>query len=338
MRRQTTDSEFDRLLDGFAALFDDWRFPVFIISTLLFFWLMVVGFLTIPTGDSGVSAFARDFRTWCFNYDPATGQMDWFYVGVMLSKPLFLAGIVALIWWEQLGIAWRRVGSELALVAGLALVGVGLVGISFVFVGEPDPTIDGDYPFPAERLRTAIEPPDFELPDQTGEKLSLDDLEGDVVVVTAVYATCWDSCPVILSELRGVTDQFESHHDDLTVVGITLDPDNDGPEELTALADRHGVEPPLYRLLHGEHDEVNRVLDEFSVSRQLDEQRGEIDHANLFIVIDRSGDIAYRITLGDRTEPWLSRAIELLLDEGVEEAARTDGRSWTSPDELEASR
>ena len=307
----TTERVIDRVADAVAG----WRFAALIIAVLVFFEILLVGLLAVPTSDSGFGAFARDFRTWCFNYDPATGTMDWFYVGVMLSQPLGLAAIVGVVWRRQLSGVWQRGVGELLLIAGIALLGVGLVGISFLFVGEPDVTMDGEYPFPAERIRTAIEPPQFELLDHTGEAVSLEELQGKVVVVTAVYATCGASCPIILTELRRVTEQFEEHHHELAVLGITLDPERDGPEELTRLADRHRVEAPLYRLLHGDPDEVNRVLDDFSVSRIPDEERGEIDHANLFIVIDRQGKIAYRIALGDRTEQWLSRALEHLLAE-----------------------
>ena len=316
MTMQPEQSVLSAISDWIRDAMEGWRFATLAIATLVFFELMLIAMLAIPTSDTGVGAFARDFRTWCFNYDPATGQMDWFYVTVMLSQPLGLVALIGLIWRRQLVEAWRTVGGEMALISGIALIGVGIIGISFVFVGEPDQSIDGEYPFPAERIRTAIEPPQFELLDHTGEAVSLEELRGKVVVVTAVYATCGESCPIILTQLRRITDEMVDDHDDLAIVGITLDPERDGPQELTGLAERHRVDAPLYRLLHGEPDEVNRVLDEFSVARIPDEERGEIDHANLFIVIDRDGKIAYRIGLGDRTENWLTRALHHLLDEG----------------------
>ncbi len=312
-------AKLDVAIAWLARSLGGWRFPALAIFTLLFFVALLIGLLAIPPTDAGVGAFARDVRTWCFNYDPATGEMDWFYVLVMLSKPMALAGLIAAIWHSPLLDACHRGKGEIALIAGIALIGVGVVGISFVFAGKPNTDIDGEYPFPAERIRTDIAPPEFTLPDHTGEEVSLADFQDQVVVVTAVYATCGESCPIILSTLRTVTDQFEEYHDELTVLGITLDPERDSPEDLHSLADRHRVGAPLYRLLHGDPDEVNRVLDEFSFARTPIGDRGQIDHANLFIVIDRQGVIAYRITLGDRTENWLSRALEHLLSEGTEQ-------------------
>ena len=315
MRQGQEKTDIERFVHWLADAMQGWRFAALAVFTLVFFTVFLIAVLMIPTGETGIGAFARDVRTWCFNYDPATGEMDWFYVTVMLSKPLVIAGLVALIWHSQLIEAVKGVGGELALVAGIAVIGVGLVGVTFFVVGEPNADVDGEYPFPAERIRTAIEPPEFTLFDQNGEELTLSELEGKVVVVTAIYATCWDSCPIILDQMRDVTDAIGVDADELVVVGITLDPERDNEELLTNLANRHRVSSPQYRLLHGDPDKVNRVLDDFSVARSLNEERNEIDHANLFIVIDRDGSIAYRITLGDRTESWLTRAIELLLRE-----------------------
>ena len=316
MERTPENSKMQRIVQGFSEVMSGWKFPSFAIFTLIFFEILMIGLLAIPTSEAGVGAFARDFRTWCFNYDPATGQMDWFYVTVMLSQPLALAGLIGFVWRQPLADAWKGEGASLALVAGVALLGVGLVGITFVFVGEPDQSIDGQYPFPAERIRTAITPPSVELLDQNEEEFSLEAMRGKVVVVTAIYARCGESCPIILTQLRRITDAMEVEADELVVVGITLDPERDGAKELTQLADRHRVGAPLYRLLHGDSDRINDILDGFSFARIPDEERGEIDHANLFIVIDRDGKIAYRISLGERTESWLTRAVEVLLEEG----------------------
>ena len=42
---------------------------------------------------------------------------------------------------------------------------------------------------------------------------------------------------------------------------------------------------------------------------------GEIDHANLFILIDRNRKIAYRFSLGEIQEAWMIDAIQSLIQE-----------------------
>jgi cytochrome oxidase Cu insertion factor (SCO1/SenC/PrrC family) len=41
------------------------------------------------------------------------------------------------------------------------------------------------------------------------------------------------------------------------------------------------------------------------------------DRANLFLLVDRGGRLAYRFTVGEQQERWLEQAIALLLDEPV---------------------
>ena len=51
------------------------------------------------------------------------------------------------------------------------------------------------------------------------------------------------------------------------------------------------------------------------VARKRDPETGVIDHANLFLLIDREGRLAYRLGLGERQQRWLTSALRVLLDE-----------------------
>ena len=84
---------------------------------------------------------------------------------------------------------------------------------------------------------------------------------------------------------------------------------------LRDLASRHGVSAPAYQFLTGPAKDVNGVLDRLQIARKKDPHSGVIDHANLFIVLDRNGTVAYRFTLGERQERWLGQALKLLVRE-----------------------
>jgi protein SCO1 len=107
----------------------------------------------------------------------------------------------------------------------------------------------------------------------------------------------------------------ESQRRDLTVVGITLDPENDTPERLGDMARGQEVKAPLWNLVTGEPAKVERTLDLLSVARQRDPKTGVIDHSNLFILVDRAGRVAYRLTLGKQQQQWLVSALQVLLAE-----------------------
>jgi cytochrome oxidase Cu insertion factor (SCO1/SenC/PrrC family) len=102
---------------------------------------------------------------------------------------------------------------------------------------------------------------------------------------------------------------------DLTIVGITLDPENDTTERLADMAQGQEVTAPLFNFVTGEPAKVERVLDLLAVQRQRDPETGVIDHSNLFILVDRLGRVAYRLTLGKQQQRWLISALQVLLAE-----------------------
>jgi protein SCO1/2 len=141
-------------------------------------------------------------------------------------------------------------------------------------------------------------------------------LRGRVVLLTGVYASCSRTCPMILAEAKRVVAGLDPREaEDLQVIAVTLDPDHDTPEVLARLADAQGIAPPVWHLVTGEAARVERTLDRMGIARSRDPGTGIIDHANLFLLVDRQGRLAYRFTLGPRQERWLSTAVRLLLRE-----------------------
>lgn len=293
--------------------FASFRFPAFALSLLVFYKLLLLTALLLPVGDDALGRFAEEFKTWCFGYDPATGKLQPAYVLMMLSEPVALAGILVLVWWGPLAELWRSPRRGLPFAgAALAIVVAGASAFGLLRTGTPE----GELPFPADRLRTSLPAPRLALTDHEGRPVSLDELRGRVVVLTGVYATCGYTCPMILGQAkRAVAALSPPERADVTMLAVTLDPERDGPAELARMAEGQGVSAPAFRLATGPAEEVNRVLDALQIARRRDPETGVIDHANLFVVVDRSGRVAYRFTLGERQERWLESALRLLVAE-----------------------
>jgi protein SCO1/2 len=289
------------------------QFPVFALALMALYELLLVGLLFAPGGESGLGAFADEFRIWCYGWDPATGRFEWGYVASLIGPPAFLAAVVALMWAEPLRDALRRPARIAPAVLAAALIVAGAAA-SFAAIGAaPD---EGELPFPAEALRTAHRAPVLGLADPEGRPVDLATLRGRVVMLTAVYAACPHACPLILAQAKRAVDALSpAEREALRVVAVTLDPAADTPEVLAELARLHSLDAPLYTLATGSPPEVERVLDEMGVSRRRDPETGVIDHANLFLLVDRQGKVAYRLTLGERQERWLVSALHVLLGE-----------------------
>jgi protein SCO1/2 len=292
-------------------------FPAFVLCLMGFYELLLVAVLLIPSGTSSTAAFAEEFRIWCFGYDPATGRMEWGYVLAMLTPQMMLGGMIALLWWEPLRAVLLR-PRALVLHAAPAALLVAAAAIGFVAMSDRSAT-DAELPFPAEALRTSYHAPKIALVNQANEPLELAALRGNVVLLTAIYASCPSTCLGIMAESRrAMSELTPAERADLRVVAVTMDPSHDSTEVLAELARTHRLEAPAYNLLTGPPELVERALDDMGVARDRNPNTGIIDHTNLFLLIDRDGRVAYRFGLGARQQQWLTSALRILLREPIE--------------------
>jgi protein SCO1/2 len=290
--------------------------PAFALSLLFFFELLLVGLLLAPTAQTGLGAFAESFRIWCFGYDPATGTLEWAYVVSMLTTPIMLGSFFAVLWWEPLRQLLARPMAFVRLVAVAGLL-VGSAGGALALLGPE--AGQSEFPFPAESLRTALPAPELSLINQLEQPIDVAELRGKVVVLTAIYASCPHTCPRILAQAKNaIAELDEEERADLRLIAVTMDPKVDSPEVLSVLGGLHGLAPPLYNLATGEAPEVERILDDMGIARERDPETGIIQHANLFLLLDRQGKLAYRLGLGDQQQRWLVSALRVLLREGQE--------------------
>jgi protein SCO1/2 len=288
-------------------------FPAIAISVLVCWVVLLIGILMIPPAPTALGAFAEDFRIWCFGYDPATGRTEWAYVMAMVLPQLMLCGFILLFWWEPLRMLLRR-PVVATLHAGFGVLVVAGSAAGFAFSSAELGT--GELPFPAEDLRTSMRAPEVSLINQDGEPIDVSELRGHVVLLTAVYASCGHTCPMILQQTKAsVAEIDESLLPDLRVIAVTMDPENDSSDVLSMLAENHGIETPLYHLLTGQTEEVERTLDRMQIARSRNPETGVIEHVNLFLLIDREGKLAYRLGLGERQQRWLTTALRVLLNE-----------------------
>lgn len=309
------------------AFFANGTFPVFALASLLFFQIFVTVVVFWPPSGSVWGSFAEEFRIRCFQYDPNTGWMLWTQLLMMISEPILLQVIIVLIWRKQLKEIWARRRRSIFPATTSALVVVCLVAGTLLGVGRPkvqEPILE----FPGERIRTQLNLDWIPLLDQKGNELALENLKGKVVLITGVYATCTATCPMILMQLRRVFLELSPEElKELTVVAVSLDPENDTPElrNLTVIQ-YAGEQATNMHFVSGPKEDVNKVLDRLQIARAFNKETGQIDHANLFVMVDRNGKVAFRLTLSERHESWLMSALRLLIQDngtnvGVQQTA-----------------
>lgn len=295
-----------------ARFFVSAGLPVFLLSAALVYELFLAGILLAPESLPYWGGFARDFKVWCFSYDPRTGGMEWAAAWIMLLEPAFIGAIAYALWRRQLvklrNVPWRPAA------CGIAVGAAALGGLAFYSGGESEAALT--LPFPGTAIRTRLEAPRLAFEDQKGASFSLAERSGKVTLVTGVYAQCSASCPEVLQMTKAVLDDLpEGLRGELEIVALSLNPEYDTRSLMDRVATGYGFEYPQFRYLNGEPEAVLADLQQMGFSRSIDERTGEVYHSNLFLLIDAEGRVAYRFGMGEQQRAWLREAAQDLLEE-----------------------
>jgi len=130
--------------------------------------------------------------------------------------------------------------------------------------------------------RPAIPPQDFRLRDQDGRAVSLRDYRGDVVVLTFLYTTCRDTCPLTATQIRGALDDLG---EDVPALAVSVDPVNDTPERARRFLFKRGLAKDRMRFLLGSRAQLQPVWKAYGIRPQ-----GEaFDHSAYVLLVDRRG-------------------------------------------------
>jgi protein SCO1 len=169
-----------------------------------------------------------------------------------------------------------RIRLALFVTAVLALAGAALVIVLAGTGGRAESTAF------AGSVRPAIPPKDFRLRDQDGRAVSLRDYRGSVVVLTFMYTTCRDTCPLTATQIRGAMDDLG---EDVPALAVSVDPVNDTPERARQFLFKRGLARDRMRFLLGTRAQLQPVWKAYGIRPQ----GKAFDHSAYVLLIDRRG-------------------------------------------------
>jgi protein SCO1 len=142
-------------------------------------------------------------------------------------------------------------------------------------------------PQPASAFAGAIRPPgarapDFRLRDQDGKPVSLRSYRGRVVVLTFMYTTCRDTCPLTATQIRGALDDLKSPP---PALAVSVDPVNDTPERAREFLFKRGLADDRMRFLLGDRAQLQPIWKAYGIRPQ----GKAFDHSAYVLLIDRHG-------------------------------------------------
>lgn len=163
--------------------------------------------------------------------------------------------------------------------------------------------------------RIGVAPP-FSLVTQDGAALTLADLRGKVVVVTFIYTSCVDTCPVLTAKMALLQNSLGADFGRrVHFVSISVDPERDTPEVLTQYAATYQANLAGWSFLTGKPGDVWPLVRRYGLYLQPIAV-GDVDHSFLTSIVDQRGALRVQY-LGTRFDPdEMRRDIQSLLREG----------------------
>jgi protein SCO1 len=150
--------------------------------------------------------------------------------------------------------------------------------------------------FDAAAVLTPAKPaPPLQLHNYLGQPVNIDSYRGKAVLVTFLYTSCPDICPLIASNLRVALNLMgPKKASKVQIIAVSVDPRGDTPKAVAAFLARHGMTGRMQYLI-GSAKELARVWKAWGVGSERDAQQPQfINHTGLVYGITGSGT---RLTL-----------------------------------------
>jgi protein SCO1/2 len=136
----------------------------------------------------------------------------------------------------------------------------------------------------------------FNLLDEQNKAISDEVIEGKVFVAEYFFTTCGSICPIMNKEMQRVQAAFKGNST-FEILSFTVDPENDGPEQMLAYAKAHGYQPGQWHFITGnKKDLYSLARTSFFVlkpaeAENLGDAGSDFIHTNNFVLVDQDRHI-----------------------------------------------
>ena len=141
-------------------------------------------------------------------------------------------------------------------------------------------------------LQSPDKAPNFELDGSAGQKISLDQFEGKIVLLYFGYTFCPDVCPATLSELSTAMELLGKDAANIQVIMISVDPGRDTPKMLAEyVAHFH----PSFLGATGTEEQIAQIATLYGIFYEAHEGTEAtgylVDHTATVLAIDQDGHL-----------------------------------------------
>lgn len=91
---------------------------------------------------------------------------------------------------------------------------------------------------------------------QLGQRVSLDDLKGKIIVLNFFFSRCPSICPGLTRNMKKLQDSFIKNDSIVQFVSISVDPEHDSVPQLRKFANRYNVNHDTWWFVTGDKKEI----------------------------------------------------------------------------------
>jgi protein SCO1/2 len=170
------------------------------------------------------------------------------------------------------------VRARLALMLATTFVLVAALSV-VLFTGRSDHA--GGAGFDGALRPPGIPPVAFALQDQDGKVATLAQYRGRPVILTFMYSTCRDTCPLTAQQIKGALDQLGT---DVPTLAISVDPANDTKLNARRFVNKQGLTKRM-RFLLGDRAQLAPIWKAYGI----EPQGKAFDHTAYVVLVDAKG-------------------------------------------------
>ncbi|MCB9419825.1 MAG: SCO family protein [Ardenticatenaceae bacterium] len=171
------------------------------------------------------------------------------------------------------------------------------------------------YEFHGTILQSNTEAADFTLMSSNGQRVSLDNFRGKLVVLYFGYTFCPDVCPATLVEIAGAMDILGEDARNIQTIMISVDPERDTPEQLAEYVAHFD---PTFLGVTGTPEQIAEIATLYGIYYEKHEGTAAsgylIDHTATVMVVDQDGYLKLLLPFGTTAQDMADDLAYLLTD------------------------
>ncbi|MCC7408950.1 MAG: SCO family protein [Phycisphaeraceae bacterium] len=142
----------------------------------------------------------------------------------------------------------------------------------------------------------AVVLPNFRLTNQHDQPFGLADLRGEVWVGDFIFTRCRSICPIMTARMAQLQKDVADRpgRERVRFVSISVDPEHDTPDVLSAYADKFGADQSRWTFLTGTRQQIWDLCEngfQLGVGVNRDDPDMPIYHSGKFVLVDAAGRV-----------------------------------------------